>query len=169
MSRVVFIVLLHHLPHSCPHMISCILLSDIPYVWWFLAHWTWRHCFSWHVSLFIRIWWFDCACFSLYISLSLFITHSIICAHTLGRHIIVMLTTYVGGLGYPSRVYSMTLGVYIVPYIYIHIYMVHASGTSPTHVVDSSTLDIRHDSLATICHYNSSMCVAHLFFMCSLC
>ena len=76
-----------------------------------------------------------------------FITHSIICAHTLRRHIIVMVTTYFGGLVYSSRVYSMTLCVYTVPYIYIYtyIYMVHASGTSPTHVVDSSTFDIcRH-------------------------
>ena len=150
MSRDVVIVLLQHLPHSCPHLISCILLSDIPYEWWFLAHCTWPHCFSWPMSLFIRIWWFNCASFFVFF-IVLFITHSIICAHTLGRHIIVMFTTYVGGLGYSSRVYSMTLCVYIVPYIYILIYMVHASGTSPTHVVDSSTsVSYTHLTLPTI-------------------
>ena len=42
---------LSHLPHcSCSHMIWCILLSDIPHVWWFLAHWTWRHVFLTCVS-----------------------------------------------------------------------------------------------------------------------
>ena len=34
-----------------------------------------------------------------------------------------MVTTYFGGLVYSSRVYSMTLCVYTVPYIYIHIYI----------------------------------------------
>ena len=130
MSRDVVIVLLQHLPYSCPHLISCILLSDIPYEWWFLAHCTWPHCFSWPMGLFIRIWWFNCS--SLYFSLlsslrtALFVhTHCVGTSLSWLPHILVDL--------YTLHVYTQWHCVSILCHIYIYIYIYGACQWYVTH------------------------------------
>ena len=78
---------LSHLPHcSCPHMIRCILLSDIPHVLVVSGTLDMTPCFLDMCVFLIRTWWLDCVCISFYISYSLYHSQHYLCTYIASAH-----------------------------------------------------------------------------------